>query len=93
MESDGRVPLARKASMLNCAFFLYLEARSAPNLISSFAWTISWGIRGGKTRVRVKGPRVWVVWSKPVGRALDVIVSCYVWGGGWGDLGSGSEWR
>lgn len=39
--SDGSAPLARRASMLNWAFFLYLEARSAPNLISSFAWTIS----------------------------------------------------
>lgn len=28
--------------MLNWAFFLYLEARSAPSRISSFAWTISW---------------------------------------------------
>jgi len=34
--------------------------------------------------VRVKAPRVRVVWSKPVGRALYVIVSCYVWGGRWG---------
>lgn len=34
-------PLARKASILNWAFFLYLEARSAPSLMSSFAWIIS----------------------------------------------------
>lgn len=44
--------------MLNWAFFLYLEARSAPNLISSFAWTISWGIKAGKARVRGKAPKV-----------------------------------
>ena len=34
--------------------------------------------------MRVNAPRVRVVWSKPVGWALDVIVSRYVWGGGWG---------
>ena len=51
--SDGRAPLARKASMLNWAFFLYLEARSAPNLISSFAWTISWGTKAGKAVPKV----------------------------------------
>jgi hypothetical protein len=73
VELEGRAPLARKASMLNWAFFLYLEARSAPNLISSFAWTISWGSRFKIRKERMKN------WDRPrgIGSALE---RCrYIW--------------